>query len=45
MLIIEEAVSKKGNMGYINFFKCLRGNDYDRDNFLYFKEWKKSIQE
>lgn len=45
MLILEEQLSKKGNLGYINFFKGLRGNDFDRDNFLYLKEWTKTLKE
>ncbi len=39
LLLLEEILSKKNNKGYINFFKSLKGNDYDRDGFLYFKEW------
>ena len=45
MLILEETLSKKGNLAYINFFKVLKGNDFDRDNHLYFKEWEKSLKE
>ena len=39
MLIIEEQISKKGNKGYVNFYKALRGNDHDNDNLIYLKEW------
>lgn len=45
LLILEEVLSKKGNLGYINFFKSLKGNDFDRDNHLYFKEWVKCLKE
>ena len=45
MLIIEEQISKKGNKGYVNFYKALRGNDHDNDNLIYLKEWKKCLEE
>lgn len=45
MLILEESLSKKGNLGYLNFFKTLKGNDFDRDNHLYYKEWVKCLKE
>jgi Ca2+-binding EF-hand superfamily protein len=45
LLELEEQISKKGNKGYINFFKSLRGNDFDRDGYLYLKEWQKTLKE
>ena len=44
-MLLEEHLSKKGNKGYVNFFKSLKGNDFDRDGFLYFKEWQKVLKE
>ena len=32
-------------MGFINFFKSLICNDYDRDNYVYFKEWQSVLSE
>ena len=45
LLSLEEQLSKKGNKGYINFFKSLKGNDFDRDGKLYLKEWSKTLKE
>lgn len=45
LLSLEEQLSKKGNKGYINFFKSLKGNDFDRDGKLYLKEWTKTLKE
>ncbi len=45
MMLIEEKKKKKGNKGYINLLKSLRGNDFDRDNYLFYKEWLKTLKE
>ncbi len=45
LLLLEEQITKKGNKGYINFYKGLKGNDHDNDNHLYFKEWLKTLKD
>jgi len=45
LLLLEEILARKGSKAYINFFKSLKGNDFDRDGFLFLKEWIKVLRE
>ena len=36
---------KKGNKGFINFYKSLKCNDFDWDNHIYYKEWLNVLNE
>lgn len=44
-MLLEEQITKKGNMGYINLFSNLKNQDFDRDGLLYNKEWQKCLEE
>jgi hypothetical protein len=43
LLVIEEQISKKGNLGYINLFSTFKNSDYDRDGLIYLKDWQKIV--
>lgn len=42
---IDEQISKKGYRAFIQFYKVLRGNDYDNDSHLFLKDFEKCIKE
>ena len=45
LIDLDSQVAKKGNAAYIKLYKTLRRNDYDRDGYLYLKDFEKCIRE